>query len=238
MKISLIGYGKMGKEIETLCLNRGHTIYSIVDPLLNTTLDDLSGADMVIEFTQPAAAYHNIAFCLDHHIPIVSGTTGWHDELPILKEKCLLKGGSFFYSSNFSIGVNVFWKVSEYLAKMMDQYRDYELGLLEIHHIHKKDAPSGTAVTLANKILNRSPKYTAWHLAEMSEFKLDGSIPIKSERQGEVPGTHKVEYKSGHDRIELTHEAFSRKGFVTGVVAAAEWLLGKKGVYGMEDMLG
>lgn len=237
MNISLIGYGKMGKEIEQLCINRGHNIYSIVDPLLNTGLDHLIGTDLAIEFTQPTAAIRNITFCIDHHIPIVSGTTGWHAELTGLQDYCKQKQGSFFYSSNFSMGVNLFWKISKELARLMESYSEYGIGLHEIHHNQKKDAPSGTAVTLAQEILSVSDRFSAWKSAEQFITSNTDIIPISSERLGNVPGTHTIEYRSNHDRITLTHEAFSRSGFVAGVVMAAEWLLEKEGVFGMDDLI-
>jgi 4-hydroxy-tetrahydrodipicolinate reductase len=236
MNISLIGYGKMGKEIEQLCIKKGHNIYSIVDPLLNTNLEHLRGTDLVIEFTAPTAAVKNITYCLDQNIPVVSGTTGWHNELEALRDYCRLKNGSFFYSSNFSIGVNLFWKMSKVLTQMMDPYQEYSLGLHEIHHDQKKDAPSGTAVTLAQEILTVSNRFSTWEPVDVMSVSKSDCIPISSERLGATPGTHTMEYRSAHDRIQLTHEAFSRGGFVSGVVAAAEWLIGKKGVYGMDDL--
>ncbi len=237
MNISLIGYGKMGKEIEQLCIKKGYNIYSIVDPLLNTELEVLKGTDLAIEFTQPTAAFKNVIYCLDHHIPVVCGTTGWDNELDELKNYCLANGGTMFYSSNFSIGVNVFWKVSKYLAALMDQYADYELGIHEIHHNQKKDAPSGTAVTLAQMMISASQRYSTWEKAESFSHSPHLKIPISSERTGIIPGHHTLEYKSAHDRIEFTHEAFSRGGFVAGVVAAAAWVKDKKGYFEMEDLL-
>lgn len=235
MKISLIGYGKMGKEIEKLCIEKNHNIYSIADPAMNTGLDVLKGTDLAIEFTEPKSAVKNIRYCIDHGIPVVSGTTGWQQELDQVKSYCLEKNGSFFYSSNFSIGVNLFWKVSRLLARVMDGQESYSLGLHEIHHDQKKDAPSGTAVTLAQHMLKESSRFKDWHQVEAFTHALRESIPVSSERTGQVPGTHIVEYRSRHDRIVLSHEAFSRGGFVEGVVAVAEWLHGRKGVFGMND---
>lgn len=235
MKIGLIGYGKMGKEIEKLCIEKNHNIYSIADPAMNTGLDVLIGTDLAIEFTEPKSAVKNIIYCIDHGIPVVSGTTGWQQELELVKAYCIKKNGSFFYSSNFSIGVNLFWKVSRLLARVMDGQESYSLGLHEVHHDQKKDAPSGTAVTLAQHLLRESSRFRNWHQVEAFTHALRESIPVSSERTGQVPGTHIVEYLSPHDRIVLTHEAFSRKGFVEGVVAVAEWLNGRKGVFGMDD---
>ncbi len=226
----------MGREIEQLCIAKNHNIYSIIDPLLNTDLSSLQGTDIAIEFTQPAAAIHNIRYCIDHNIPVVSGTTGWHDELIHLQAYCLDQKGSFFYSSNFSVGVNLFWKMSKIMTQVMESHFEYGLGLHEIHHDQKKDAPSGTAVTLAQEILSVSHRFNNWMAAPEFKLAANGSIPISSERVGNMPGTHMIEFRSGHDRIALTHEAFSRAGFVAGVVAAAEWLIGKNGVFGMDDL--
>lgn len=236
MKVSIIGYGKMGKEIEQLCIKRGHTIYSIVDPILNTNLDALIGADLAIEFTQPTVAELNIRFCLDHGIPVVSGTTGWHTELENLQEYCKSRNGTFFYSSNYSIGVHLFWQVSRFLSGTMDSFREYKLSIHEVHHDQKKDAPSGTAVTLAEEMLKASNRFSAWQKTDKQDWSAHDAIPISSGRVGAVPGIHSVEYKSDHDRLVFTHEAFTRGGFVTGVVMAAEWLIGKKGVFGMDDL--
>lgn len=236
MNISLIGYGKMGKEIEHLCIKKGHHIYSIVDPIVGTDLSVLLGTDMAIEFTQPSSAITNILYCLKHGIPIVCGTTGWHEKINQIREECVLNEGSMFYSPNFSIGVNLFWKVSEYMMELLDKYPEYALGLHEVHHDQKKDAPSGTAVTLAQNLISKSQRYKDWHTSNRFTQTYSESIPISSERRDAIPGTHIVEFRSTHDKIELTHEAFSRGGFVAGVVLAAEWLHGKKGFFGMNDL--
>jgi len=236
MNISLIGYGKMGREIEQLCIKRGHHIYSIVDPTLGTELTALKGTDIAIEFTQPTAVIANISYCLDHEIPIVCGTTGWHDSLAEVKQMCISNRGSMFYSSNFSIGVNLFWKISKYMMELLDTYPEYALGLHEIHHDQKKDAPSGTAVTLAQNLLSKSMRFKDWHTSNTFSQTYSESIPISSERVGTVPGVHKVEFRSIHDKIELSHDAFSRGGFVAGVVTAAEWLVGKEGFFSMDDL--
>jgi 4-hydroxy-tetrahydrodipicolinate reductase len=236
MNISLIGYGKMGREIEQLCIKKGHHIYSIVDPTLGTELRSLIGTDIAIEFTQPTAVLDNIAFCLDHGIPIVCGTTGWHEYLDQVKKHCISSKGSMFYSSNFSIGVNLFWKISKYLMELLDTYPEYALGLHEIHHDQKKDAPSGTAVILAQNLLSKSKRFKDWHTSNSFSQTYSESIPISSERKGDVPGFHEVEFRSVYDKITLSHDAFSRGGFVAGVVSAAEWLPGKVGFFGMEDL--
>lgn len=236
MNISLIGYGKMGREIEQLCIKKGHHIYSIVDPTLGTDLTALQGTDMAIEFTQPSAVLSNIAYCLEQGIPLVCGTTGWHESLDKVRQHCTTSKGSLFYSSNFSIGVNLFWKISKYMMELLDKYPEYAIGLHEIHHDQKKDSPSGTAVTLAQNLVSKSKRYKDWHSSKSFSHTYSESIPISSERTGVVPGFHKVEFRSVHDKIELSHDAFSRGGFVAGVVTAAEWLMGKKGFFGMDDL--
>lgn len=236
MKISLIGYGKMGKEIEKLCTQRGHEIHSIIDPLLGTDISKLKDTDIAIEFTQPSSVIGNLQYCIKNRIPIVCGTTGWHDRLEEIQALCTAHDGTVFHSSNFSIGVNLFWKISQYMMEIFDNHSEYGLGLHEIHHDQKKDAPSGTAVTLAQKMLEKSSRFKAWNGVDHFSLADNLSIPISSERTGVVPGTHTVEFKSNHDKITLTHEAFSRGGFVAGVVTAAEWLHGKKGFYSMEDL--
>jgi 4-hydroxy-tetrahydrodipicolinate reductase len=236
MNISLIGYGKMGKEIEKLCRLKGHNIYSVVDPLLGTGMQGVIGSDLAIEFTQPASAVNNIRYCLEHGVPVVSGTTGWQTSWEEIKNYCLEQNGTLFHSSNFSIGVQLFWRVSAYIARLMDPYKDYALSIHEIHHEQKKDAPSGTAVSLAEAVLGTSGRFTSWVGVEKQAYSFEQEIPVSSERTGQVPGTHILEFKGKHDKMVWTHEAFSRAGFVEGVVVAAEWLLGKKGVYGMDDL--
>ena len=236
MKIALLGYGKMGHEIEQIALQRGHTIALKVDAgnASSFSADMLAGADVAIEFSTPATAVKNIHTCFEANVPVVVGTTGWLDKLDEVKASCNKSNATFFYASNFSIGVNIFFKVNEYLAKMMNGQQDYEVSMREIHHIHKLDSPSGTGLTLANQVIANIDRKTKWIEGEAQSKE---ELAIESIREGEVPGTHIIKYASAVDEIEIMHKAYSRKGFALGAVMAAEWLPGKKGVYGMNDML-
>ena len=237
MKIALLGYGKMGKTIERLARERGHEVVLIVDENNRATCtdDQLKQADVAIEFTTPVVAVDNYNWCFRNHVPVVSGTTGWlerWDEVMMSRKQL---GGGFFYASNYSIGVNIFFHLNRWLARTMAQFADYKVSVEETHHIHKLDAPSGTAITLAKDILKEHPEYTSWVL---DEGKVEsGELPVKSKREGEVPGIHTVTYKSGVDEIQIHHSAYSRDGFAQGAVMAAEFLMGKKGVFGMEDLI-
>ena len=235
MDIALIGYGKMGRAIEEIAVKRGHNIVCRIDS--SNVADIGSGsfrkADVAIEFTTPSSAFSNCAKAVVMGVPVVSGTTGWLDKMDGLKRLCKENDGAFFYSSNFSIGVNIFFALNKYLAKIMDRFAEYDVSIDEIHHIHKLDHPSGTAVTLANGIIDNLGRKTGW----AEENAGDSQILIKSERVGEVPGTHIVKYTSDIDSIKIEHEAFSRKGFAAGAVMAAEWLAGRKGWFTMDDML-
>lgn len=236
MKIALIGYGKMGHEIEKIAIQRGHTIVSIVD-LTNPDeihSDSFKSADVAIEFTTPQTAFNNYLNAFKADVPVVSGTTGWLDKLDEIKKLCKEENKGFFYASNFSLGVNVFFKLNEYLAKIMNQFPDYEVKLEETHHIHKLDAPSGTAITLAEGVISNLDRKESWELDKASKAT---SLPIECFREGEVCGNHKVIYQSEFDYIKIEHDAQSRKGFALGAVVAAEFLAGKKGFYGMSDML-
>jgi 4-hydroxy-tetrahydrodipicolinate reductase len=236
LKIALIGYGKMGKTIHKIAEERGHTIAMIIDIDQKNTISDLnSGIDVAIEFTRPDAAVHNIRQCIDKNIPVVSGTTGWLQDFESIKSRCLSNQSAFFYASNYSLGVNIFFMLNRFLAKIMNQFPDYEIQLEEIHHTQKLDAPSGTAITLADGVLNQINRKEKWvnHLTENPH-----ELSIISHRIDEVPGTHTVKYSSSHDDIEIKHTAHSRYGFARGAVMAAEWLVGKVGCFGMEDMLG
>ena len=236
MKIALIGYGKMGKEIEKIAIGRGHEIVSIID--INNPDDFHSeafkSAAVAIEFTAPSVALENYRKCFAVGMPIVAGTTGWLDHLPEIKEACA-NGKTFFYASNFSIGVNIFFAVNQYLAKIMNQFPDYDVKMKEIHHIHKLDAPSGTAITLAEGVLNNIIRKEKWALSDGSNS--DSELAIEALREGEVPGYHSIIYESGVDTITITHDAKSRKGFALGAVVAAEFTAGKKGFLSMNDML-
>jgi len=236
MKIALFGYGKMGKEIEQIALQRGHEIALKID--LNNaetfSKDDLQKCDAAIEFSTPATVIANINKCFDAGVSIVVGTTGWYDKAEEVKKICNQQNGCLFYASNFSVGVNVFLKVNEYLAKIMNNYSDYNVSIEEIHHIHKLDAPSGTAISLANQITNNLNRKKKW--ANTKTNNAD-ELEIISKREGEVAGTHTVKYFSVIDDIEIIHKAHNRKGFALGAVLAAEFVKGKKGVYGMNDLL-
>ncbi len=236
MKIALIGYGKMGKTIEQIALNRGHQIVSIVD--INNPeefqSDNFKSADVAIEFTTPATAFDNYMKSFAAGVPVVSGTTGWLDRIGEIKEKCAKEGKTFFYASNFSIGVNIFFALNKYLAKIMNNFPVYNVSMTETHHIHKLDAPSGTAITLAEGILENVDRKERWTL-ETAEQPSD--LPIHAIREGEVPGIHEVTYESDVDYISIKHDAKSRAGFALGAVVAAEFTAGKKGFLGMDDML-
>ena len=236
MKIALIGYGKMGKTIEQIALNRGHQIVSIVD--INNPeefqSDNFKSADVTIEFTTPATAFDNYMKSFAAGVPVVSGTTGWLDRIGEIKEKCAKEGKTFFYASNFSIGVNIFFALNKYLAKIMNNFPVYNVSMTETHHIHKLDAPSGTAITLAEGILENVDRKERWTL-ETAEQPTD--LPIHAIREGEVPGIHEVTYESDVDYISIKHDAKSRAGFALGAVVAAEFTAGKKGFLGMDDML-
>ncbi|MFN3403139.1 MAG: 4-hydroxy-tetrahydrodipicolinate reductase [Cytophagaceae bacterium] len=236
MRILLLGYGKMGKTIEQIALSRNHSIPFKIDVENYKELQNVksSDVDVAIEFTQPESAYANVKYCIENNIPVVCGTTGWLEKKKELDELCKQKGSAFFYASNFSLGVNLFFHLNKVLAKLMNQYPEYEIKMEEIHHIQKKDAPSGTAITLAEGIIENHNKKNKWVNQDSSD---KGAIPIISKRMNTFPGTHIIYYNSPVDTIEITHTAHSREGFAKGAVVAAEWLVGKKGVFNMEDML-
>jgi 4-hydroxy-tetrahydrodipicolinate reductase len=235
MKIALCGYGKMGKIIEGIALSRGHEItarFTRSNPL-NTT--ELSAADVVIEFTEPSAAVDNISFCLHAGKPVVSGTTGWYARLAELQELAVSQETALFTASNFSVGVNILFQVNALLARLMEGRSAYKLQMEEIHHVHKKDAPSGTAITLAEGIMAANRDYSSWQ-ETVSETET-GVIPIRSLRTDEVPGTHTISWNSPEDRIDLSHIAHNRHGFALGAVLASEFTFGRKGAFGMKDLL-
>ncbi|PHQ28079.1 4-hydroxy-tetrahydrodipicolinate reductase [Leeuwenhoekiella nanhaiensis] len=230
MNIALLGYGRMGKTIEKLATERGHKIVKTIDQ------DDdyeFNGADVAIDFSVPDAAVANISACLNAGVPVVSGTTGWLEHYDEMVSLCENKKGAFIYASNFSVGVNIFFELNKQLAKMMQNLEEYDVDMTEVHHIHKLDAPSGTAITLADGILDYSDKKD-WVLDE----KETGKLTINAVREGEVPGTHTIKYQSAVDEITIEHKAHSRNGFALGAIIAAEWLKDKTGVYGMKDVLG
>lgn len=237
MNIGIIGYGKMGRAIEAIAEERGHTIVSrLTTNSTDEEWDALNEADVCIEFTSPASALENIKYCMENGFPVVTGTTGWYDHMDKVQRWQDKYKGAFFWASNFSIGVNLFWQMNKKLAALMNDYPDYTVSIEEIHHTEKKDAPSGTAITTAEQILQHIPDLNGWKLTENNP---DGDeIEIISKRQGDVKGSHKVIYESDIDRLELVHEAKSRDGFALGAILAAEFLMDKKGFFTMEDMLG
>lgn len=232
MKIALLGYGKMGKAIEEIAKERGHEVVLKIDK--DTKDYDITKADVAIEFSTPDSAFENIKASLQKKIPVVAGTTGWLKRYDEACEICLVNQTGFLYASNFSVGVNIFFKLNNYLSKIMNTQKDYAIDLTEIHHTQKLDAPSGTAITLAEQIIANTSK-EAWFL--QGETPKDNAVPIKAIREADVPGTHIITYTSGIDEIQIKHAAFSRKGFALGAVIAAEWILGKQGVFGMGDVL-
>jgi len=236
MKIALIGYGKMGKEIEKIALDRGHEIVLKID-ITNPeelTISNLKNADVAIEFTTPATATDNYKLCFETGIPVVSGTTGWLEQLPEVHALCSKMDGTFFYASNFSLGVNIFFALNKKLAELMSGHKEYKIEMKEIHHTQKLDAPSGTAITLANGIIENIPELKSW--VNHQTVQTD-ELGIISEREGMVPGTHIVNYDSDVDYIEITHFAKNRKGLAFGAVQAAEYSFGKKGILSMNDLL-
>jgi 4-hydroxy-tetrahydrodipicolinate reductase len=235
MKIALLGYGKMGKEIESIALQRGHTIVLKVDENNSTTFtnEDLKKADVAIEFSTPQTVSANIKKCFDAQVPIIVGTTGWYNEFEMIQELCLQKNGALFHATNFSLGVNLFFKVNTYLAELMNKYDSYNVEMEEIHHIHKLDKPSGTAISLANQILEKIERKKQWSITDNTPETLF----IKDVREGEIPGTHIIKYTSAVDDIEIMHKAHNRKGFALGAVIAAEYIKDKKGIFTMNDLI-
>jgi 4-hydroxy-tetrahydrodipicolinate reductase len=230
MKIALLGYGKMGKTIEKLALEKGHSI--VFKSTLESSEGNFEAAEVAIEFSSPEAAVANISKALEAGIPIVSGTTGWLDKYSEMVNLCEKRNGSFIYASNFSVGVNLFFSINEYAANLMASWKEYDVSVEEIHHLEKKDAPSGTAITIAEGILKHSDKKD-WKL-NTSE---DNSLNITAKREEDVKGTHIVSYNSEVDTISFTHQAHSREGFAKGAILAAEWLKDKKGIFTMKDVL-
>lgn len=232
MKIALVGYGKMGKIIDSIATSRGHEIVARLRE--QPTVQSLNQPDAVIEFSNPEAAFQNVMTCLELGIPTVCGTTGWLEKLPEIHAYTREVNGTFLYGSNFSLGVNLFFALNEKLAAMMSRFPEYGVQLEEIHHTHKKDAPSGTAITAAEGIIANHPAFSTWKL----DATAGSSLGIYARREDEVPGTHSVFYRSEVDELEIRHTAHSREGFATGAVIAAEWIAGKKGIFSMKDVLG
>lgn len=230
MKIALLGYGKMGHVIERIALERGHEI--VLKKTSSNSFDGLEIADVAIDFSLPTSAVENITTAINYEIPVISGTTGWLEHYPEMVNLCTEKGGSFLYGSNFSLGVNLFFELNNYLAKMMAKFKEYNVSMEEIHHTQKLDKPSGTAISLANGIINNSDK-KMWAIENPSS----NDVYIDVKREENVPGTHSVLYTSEVDYIKIEHVAHNREGFALGAVIAAEWILGKKGVFSMKNVL-
>lgn len=230
MKIALLGYGKMGKEIEKIALERGHEI--VLRKTEDSDFSGLENADVAIDFSIPDAAVENISTCFNHNIPVISGTTGWLENYGKMVELCREKNGAFLYGSNFSVGVNLFFELNSYLARLMSRINEYQVSMEEIHHTQKLDAPSGTAISLAEGIFKET-QYKEWTMEKAGQDQ----IHIEAKRIADVPGTHSVYYRSSVDEIEIKHTAFSRQGFALGAVVAAEWIQNKKGIFSMKDVL-
>ena len=231
MKIALVGYGKMGKIIGEIAESRGHEVVAKLNE--SPTLENLNNPDVVIEFSNPEVAFKNIKICLENKIPVVCGTTGWLDQKPEIEKIATENETAFLYGSNFSLGVNLFFALNEKLADLMKSFSEYKVHLEEIHHTHKKDAPIGTAISLAEGIIKNDNRFDAWKLDETKGNEL-GIFAI---REDEIPGTHSIFYRSEVDEIEIKHTAFNRNGFALGAVIAAEWIQGKKGIFSMKDVL-
>ena len=240
MNIALIGYGKMGRTIERLALAEGHEIVLKIDAdnAQNWSAAQLATTDVAIEFSRPDAAYTNIMTCLKAGVPVVSGTTAWLDRYPEVVEWCTANGGACFFASNFSIGVNIFFELNRHLARLMNAQQGYRVELEEIHHTQKLDAPSGTAVTLAEGLLEQLQHLERYELqAERPAQVAHNVVPIYAERVGDTPGTHVVAYHATIDSLEIKHTAHGREGFASGALMAAKWLQNKTGVFGMSDLL-
>ena len=231
MKIALVGYGKMGKIIDEIATHRNHEIVARLNE--TPTSENLKNADVAIEFSNPEVAFNNIKICLENNIPVICGTTGWLDRKPEIEKIAAENNTAFLYGSNFSLGVNLFFALNEKLADLMKNFTEYNVQLEEIHHTHKKDAPSGTAISLAEGIIKNDQRFAGWKLDETEKTEL-GIFAI---REDEVPGTHSVFYRSEVDEIEIKHTAYSRNGFAQGAVVAAEWIQGKTGNFSMKDVL-
>jgi 4-hydroxy-tetrahydrodipicolinate reductase len=241
MKIALIGYGKMGKVIEQIALQRGHTISFIVNSQnKNFTSDELKSSDVAIEFTRPEFAVKNMHRCFEVQVPVVVGTTGWYDKFEAVKKCCTEHNGTLLHATNFSLGVNIFYEINQHLAALMSHQNQYNVKVEETHHTEKLDAPSGTSISIAEGIINNHSSYDSWSLSENTKHQTPNTkhqLPIIAHRLPNVPGTHTVTYESDIDKIEITHEAKSRHGFALGAVLAAEFIADKKGIFTMKDLL-
>ena len=252
MKTAIIGYGKMGREIERILIERGHTVSLIIDEANEADLNEqnLADVDVAIEFTTPATAYNNIRRCIECKTPVVSGTTGWTERLGELQELCNKTGGAIFYASNYSIGVNIMFQLNRRLAEVMNRHSQYDVAIEEVHHIHKKDAPSGTAITLAEGVIAGLDRKSGWENPTLIEYNGENeptihyigdaapeNIAITSLREGETPGVHTVTYDSEDDMMQIVHVIKNRRTLAMGAVIAAEFLCGKQGCYSMDDLL-
>jgi 4-hydroxy-tetrahydrodipicolinate reductase len=237
MKIAIIGYGRMGKMIEEAAVEKGHTIGLIVDVnnQADLTAQNIADHDVAIEFTIPSSAWHNISVCFDADTPVVSGTTGWHDRMPEIKERCLRENKTLLYSSNFSIGVNILFHINRQLARLINPFDQYKPRIEEIHHTKKLDAPSGTAISLAQGVVGEINRLQKWKLAETADNQ---TLPVKAIRADDITGIHEVIYESDIDILSIRHSAKNRKGFALGTIMAAEFILNKRGFFTMEDVLG
>ena len=233
MTIALLGYGKMGKTIEAMAAAAGHQVVAKIHSSNRGQRHSLQGAQVAIEFSHPQAAIDNLKACFDQQVPVVCGTTGWLSQKKEMEAYCTQKNGAFFYASNFSLGVNLFFRLNRWLASKMNSFPTYDISLEEIHHTQKKDTPSGTAITLAEDILKEIPRKKNWSNKKNANPE---SLVITSRREDPTPGTHTVKYISDVDRIEIKHTAHSREGFAAGALLAAEWLQNKKGIFGMDDL--
>lgn len=233
MNIALVGYGKMGKEIEKVAIGRKHSIVDRISATNRGKHLNLHDADIAIEFSHPGATLQNITTCIDQKIPVVCGTTGWVKDFDAAVDYCKNHNGTFFYASNFSPGVNMFFKLNRASAKIMTRFTDYSVHIEEVHHVHKKDSPSGTAITLAEAILQNINRLDKWQVGNST----NNILGIHSERTGEVPGIHKIRYENDTDIITIRHDAKNRKGFAVGAVMVSEWIIGKSGYFTMDDYL-
>jgi len=236
MKVAILGYGKMGQIIEKIALIRGHNILLKINQnnIDELNIENLKKTDIVIDFSTPESAKTNILLSIDANIPIISGTTGWLNDFKEVKDYCIKNNGTFLYASNFSLGVNLFFELNKNLAKLMKKHQQYQINLTEIHHSEKLDAPSGTAISLAEQIISESDIKNKWTL---NPKNLDEELKIDAQRKGNITGTHRVTYRSEIDSISILHDAHSRDGFALGAVIAAEWIINKKGVFNMHDVL-
>jgi len=236
MKVAILGYGKMGQIIEKIAQERGHNILLKINQhnIDELNIENLKKADVVIDFSTPESAKTNIILSIDANKPIISGTTGWLDDYKEVKDYCIKNNGTFLYASNFSLGVNLFFELNKNLAKLMKKYHQYQINLTEIHHSEKLDAPSGTAISLAEQIISESDIKNKWTINSENS---DEELKIDAQRKGNITGTHSVNYKSETDSISIIHEAHSRNGFALGAIISAEWIMSKKGVFSMHDVL-